>query len=97
MAYIASALATCRALNVEPSILLHPLDFLGKEDVCDGLQFFPAMQLSGDEKVARITRYLEALARTFEVVPLGRHAEALEARPEVRVVVPRFRSVETSA
>ena len=96
-AYLESALATCRVLGVEPSILLHPLDFLGKEDVCDGLQFFPAMQLSGEEKVARIARYLETLARSFEIVPLGRHAEAIEARPEVRVVAPRFRSVETSA
>jgi hypothetical protein len=96
-AYFDAAMAACRALNVEPSILLHPLDFLGREDVSDGLRFFPAMQLSGAEKLARVTRYLEALARSFEVVPLAQHADAIEARPEVRVIAPRFRSAATSA
>jgi hypothetical protein len=95
-AYFDSALATCRALGVEPSILLHPLDFLGQEDVSEGLRFFPAMQLSGAEKVARITRYLEKLTRAFDVLPMCEHAGAIEARAEVREIVPRFRSVETS-
>ena len=31
--YFKSALAACRAFGVEPSILLHPLDFLGRDDV----------------------------------------------------------------
>jgi hypothetical protein len=90
--YFKTALAACRAFGVEPSILLHPLDFLGREDVSGGLSFFPAMQLSREVKLQRIRRYLGILARHFEVVPMVEHAEAIEARSEVRLVVPRFRS-----
>jgi len=90
--YFKSALAACRAFGVEPSILLHPLDFLGRDDVSGGLSFFPAMQLSREVKLQRIGRYLGILARYFEIIPLGQHAEAIEARPEVRVIAPRFRS-----
>ena len=40
----------CAALRgVQPSILLHPLDFLGADDV-DSLQFFPGMSLTGARK-----------------------------------------------
>ena len=37
------ALAMCRWTGTQPSLLLHPLDFLGAED-CPELGFFPAMQ-----------------------------------------------------
>jgi hypothetical protein len=90
--YFKAALGMCRASGVEPSILLHPLDFLGREDVSGGLSFFPAMQLSREVKLLRIRRYLGILARYFEIVPMAQHAEAIEARPEVRVIAPRFRS-----
>jgi hypothetical protein len=50
------------------------------------------MQLSREVKLQRIRRYLGILARQFDVVPLAEHAEAIEARSEVRLVAPRFRS-----
>jgi hypothetical protein len=39
--YFKSALAACRAFGVEPSILLHPLDFLGRDDVSGSCRSFP--------------------------------------------------------
>ncbi len=33
----------CRLRGVEPSVLLHPLDFLGANDI-DSLAFFPGMR-----------------------------------------------------
>jgi len=61
---------------VQPSILLHPLDFLGKEDVPE-LAFFPAMGLPAKRKLAVVERLLDLLAGAHRVVPLGAHARAL--------------------
>jgi peptidoglycan/xylan/chitin deacetylase (PgdA/CDA1 family) len=42
VSYWWTALRLCKVLGVGPSLLLHPLDFLGQEDDSD-LGFFPAM------------------------------------------------------
>jgi hypothetical protein len=84
-AYFRAALAACEATGVEPSILLHPLDFLGAGDAPD-LAFFPAMQLPADVKLARVDACLGDLAAAFEVVPMGAHARAAAARPGLRTV-----------
>lgn len=87
--YLGAALRACTALEVEPSILLHPLDFLGGEDAPE-LAFFPAMQLDGATKRARMRRYLETLARRFDVVPMGEHARAIERKRQIPRLAPRF-------
>ena len=58
--------ALCRALGVTPSFLLHPLDFLGGDDV-DGMSFFPGMQLTTVEKLDQVEKLLGYLTRNFEV------------------------------
>jgi len=75
-AYFAGALAACRAAGVQPSILLHPLDFLGKEDVPE-LAFFPAMGMARVRKLALVERLLDRLAAGFRVVTLREHAREL--------------------
>ena len=55
MAYLKTALALCRLTGTPPSILLHPLDFLGGDDEKD-LSFFPAMNLPGEKKMAIMDR-----------------------------------------
>jgi peptidoglycan/xylan/chitin deacetylase (PgdA/CDA1 family) len=77
--YFDLALDLCRLTGTEPSILLHPLDFLGGDDVKE-LAFFPAMNLPGEVKAARAAACLDGLARRFEVVPMRRHAEIVAAR-----------------
>ena len=44
MPYVETALALCAATKTAPSLLLHPLDFLGGDEV-PALAFFPAMSL----------------------------------------------------
>jgi hypothetical protein len=75
MSYWRSALRLCRLLRVEPSILLHPLDFLGGDEVAD-LAFFPAMKADGRSKRAFVTEALEILATRFQVVTMAEHALA---------------------
>jgi hypothetical protein len=88
-AYFESALRTCRAVGVEPSILLHPLDFLGAEDV-DSLRFFPAMQLPLGQKLERVEHCFERMQALFDVRSLGEHARAAEARADLRLLAPHF-------
>ena len=46
----AAANQPCRAAGVEPSFLLHPLDFLTAES-CPALRFFPAMDAARIQRV----------------------------------------------
>ena len=83
--YFANALRLCRLRNVTPSILLHPLDFLGADDV-DELGFFPGMAMSGADKRAVAGRCLDELARQFQVVTMADHAEQALAGGGLRLV-----------
>jgi hypothetical protein len=78
-AYFRFALFLCRASRVEPSILLHPLDFLGAEDAQD-LDFFPAMSLPTAAKLQIVGRALDQLQASFNVLPMVDHARAARAR-----------------
>ncbi len=89
--YFRLALRACQAAGVQPSFLLHPLDFLGRDDL-DALAFFPGMNQPGERKMEWLSDVLDELERAFEVVPLGRHAEALAAVPGLPLREPRFAS-----
>lgn len=78
LGYLRSALWAARARGVEPSILLHPLDLLGAEDV-DGLGFFPGMDVSYASKRALLADVLALLDGSFGVVTLREHADAAKA------------------
>ena len=82
--YFANALRLCRVAGVEPSILLHPLDFLGADDV-DALGFFPGMGMTGASKRAVVSSCLSELNRQFRVVPLRDHAAAIAVRDGLAV------------
>lgn len=87
--YFQVALTACRRAGIEPSLLFHPLDFLGGDEV-DGLDFFPAMNLPGGLKRERVSEYLEELREHFDVVPLGVHVERILQRGELPVRPPKF-------
>jgi hypothetical protein len=71
--YFRFSLSLCCLLGVGPSMLLHPLDFLGGDEI-DQLDFFPAMQMPGKKKRAFMARMLGLLAQRFQVVPMGQRA-----------------------
>lgn len=82
--YFTTGLRMCRMAGVEPSILLHPLDFVGADDV-DALRFFPAMGLPGTVKRRVVRRCLAHLAEEFEVLTMGGHAAVLSGRRSLPV------------
>ncbi len=77
-AYFASALKACQVAKVEPSILLHPLDFLGADDVST-LSFFPAMAMGGKRKTELVEGFLRQLSSAFRVVNMEEHARHITA------------------
>jgi len=79
-AYLAAAVALCRAAGIGPSFLLHPLDFLGPEDA-PGLAFFPGMDITKKRKLSLAGMVMDVLAGHFELLPLGRYARIVRDGP----------------
>jgi peptidoglycan-N-acetylglucosamine deacetylase len=86
-AYFQLALAMCRLTRTQPSILLHPLDFLGREDVSE-LAFFPGMDMPKDTKLAIAADAIDLLARRYEILTMRQHAERVAAASSLRVRQP---------
>jgi peptidoglycan-N-acetylglucosamine deacetylase len=84
-AYWQMALFLCRAFGVELSLLLHPLDFMGSDDTTR-LGFFPAMKQPHGPKLKLAHELFAMLEKRYHLVPMGRHAEVIEARVARRVV-----------
>lgn len=76
LAYFKAAVSACRAARIGPSLLLHPLDFLGADDVAS-LAFFPSMDRGGAWKTELVRDALAIYAEAFDVVPVGEHARRL--------------------
>lgn len=74
MAYFHAALRWCELTRTQPSILLHPLDFLTAKD-CEELSFFPAMNMDPVQKSRTVIESLEALVKRFDVHPVRELAE----------------------
>jgi len=86
LAYFRTAMRAAKLRGIEPSLLLHPLDFLGREDVAS-LAFFPAMGTSASAKLDVLYDALDIYRDTFDVVPMNEHARAIARRP-LRCVDP---------
>lgn len=71
--YFRWALTMCKLTRVEPSFLLHPLDFLGVEDGI-GLDFFPGMQMKRTQKMALFNSVYSIMSARYHVVTTGEHA-----------------------
>lgn len=73
LAYFRMALILCRLRGVQPCYLLHPLDFLGKEDA-PGLSFFPGMDLPRAHKMEMADAFMRIYKKYFQIVPVCEHA-----------------------
>jgi hypothetical protein len=75
-AYWKSAVEMCRLTGTQPSLLLHPLDFLSIEDVPE-LSFFPGMSMGVDDKLRILGEMLQTLGSKFEIVNMLDHASSI--------------------
>ncbi len=85
--YFRLALAMCAATRTQPSILLHPLDFLGCEDVKE-LAFFPGMDLPRAAKLALVGETLDLMHERYELLTMRAHAERLLKSGALRTLSP---------
>ncbi|MEN0110467.1 MAG: polysaccharide deacetylase family protein [Planctomycetota bacterium] len=74
-AYWRTAMRLCRLRGVGPSLLLHPLDFLGEEDEPD-LAYFPGMRIDRGTKLRLLSETLADLANGRRVVTVAEHASS---------------------
>jgi peptidoglycan/xylan/chitin deacetylase (PgdA/CDA1 family) len=89
MSYFNLSLRLCRLTHVEPSIVLHPTDFLGSDDG-QGLTFIPGMGLPVRTKLEFVCKVLNRLRTTFSVVTLREHAVLASQRAPLPVESPAF-------
>ena len=86
--YLALAMRLCRLTRTEPSLLLHPLDFIGGDEEPD-LAFFPAMTLGTERKVALMSDFLAAICEHHRPVTMGEHVARID-RPGLPTREPHF-------
>lgn len=77
--YFRMSVNLCRSLRVSPSLLMHPLDFLGGDEHPD-LGFFPGMKLGGEAKRRQLRWFLDYLKVRFQLVSMETHWEQLADR-----------------
>jgi len=95
--YWQAAMNVCRLTGVEPSLLLHPLDFLGGDEE-PALGFFPAMRMRGAQKRAFVRDLLADFSRQFRVVSLDEYAGVVAERSNLKTVsLPASSSAELGA
>jgi peptidoglycan-N-acetylglucosamine deacetylase len=85
--YFKIAMLLCRLLGIHPSLLLHPLDFLGADDIKE-LSFFPAMNLPGKDKIKLVSEVMEIYSKNFTILPLGEFARSLMDNVRISTVAP---------
>jgi len=92
--YFQLAMRLCQLTRTAPSLLLHPLDFLGADDVKE-LAFFPAMDMSSAEKLKVVGELLAIYSKFFTIVPMWQHARMHAEKIQTKLVVPNFRSAKS--
>jgi len=74
--YWRMALLMCKLSGTVPSLLLHPLDFLGSDDEPE-LGFFPGMGIEAAEKADMMTEFLDMWDKQYRTLPIGEYAGKL--------------------
>jgi hypothetical protein len=80
--YTRISIAMCRMTSTEPSLLLHPLDFMGVEDKT-GLEFFPAMSMPVETKLELMDGFFSLLQKSFEPLPIGEYIATIDNRDKL--------------
>lgn len=86
--YFRFALCLCQLTGTQPSLLLHPLDFLSGADVPE-LAFFPGMNLPTPRKLKLLGQAIDILNRNFTVLPVGQHVDYINATRSLPILDPK--------
>jgi len=94
--YFRLGMFMCHLTKTQPSLLLHPLDFLGGDDIQE-LAFFPAMDLSYEKKKEFVSKVLKIYSDNFSILPLGQFVSSISNMHLLQKVAPEFKSERISA
>ena len=72
--YFKFALILCKLSGTQLSLLLHPLDFLGGDDL-PALAFFPAMNLTSAKKLDVVNQVIKLMSKQFTILTMEEHAK----------------------
>jgi len=92
-AYLATVIGMCKFSRTQPSLLLHPLDFMGAEDDKD-LATFPGMRLPVSKKLELMSIFVDRLCRTFKPVTMSKHVAEIRGSQSLRSFEPVFAGQE---
>ncbi len=87
--YLRTAISACHISRTEPSMLLHPLDFLGCDDDSD-LAFFPGMNLPAERKLNYMRSFFSQLLDHFTPVAMDEHNADIQSGRTLPRCLPRF-------
>jgi hypothetical protein len=73
--YLKLAVMLCRLTQTAPSFLLHPLDFVGSQEVPE-LSFFPGMNIQTAKKRELFERIMKSIEMHFELVNMSTYADS---------------------
>ena len=79
--YFRFVVGMCKLTGTQPSILLHPLDFIGCDDT-EELSFFPAMRMESSKKIRVMDKVFEILKKNYRVTTMKGHADTLQEKKE---------------
>jgi peptidoglycan/xylan/chitin deacetylase (PgdA/CDA1 family) len=88
LTYFRIAIALCRLTGVEPSILLHPLDFMTQEDAPE-LGFFPAMKFPLDRKLKVMDQIIQVFSAHYDILPMSQYVERARTQ-KLSTLPPKF-------
>lgn len=88
--YFRTALWLCQASGTAPSLLLHPLDFLGREDDAE-MAYFPAMNMPRAKKLSIVRWALQTFADAFDVRCLIDQLRMLDPAVDPEAAIPVHR------
>ena len=95
LTYFRAFIELCKLTGTGPSLLLHPLDFLGSDDTSD-LSFFPAMKIPSERKLRVVSKVLKMLTDNFNVLSLREHADRVAKESSLTLVEPSFHQQSAS-
>lgn len=83
--YLNVAIKFCKITRTNPSFLLHPLDFLGSNQVPE-LRFFPGMDLGREYKMEIFQRVIRTLSEHFELVTMSTLANNILENKKLKII-----------
>lgn len=91
--YFRVSLMMCRLTGTQPSILLHPLDFMTGDDAPE-LKFFPAMRIPLAKKLEVVEKVLTMMTDQYTVLTMRQHMEKVKQTRTIATRLPKFGSVD---